>query len=233
MIDIYNFIKNQYKGGIKDMINVQISPSVLSVDIDKIGDAVKNLEKYGASYVHCDCLDGVFAPNTSDGIRMVKICKANSNLPLDVHLMIMNPDKYIKDYVDAGADIITFHESACTKTAETLDFIHSLGKKAGLVLNPDIDLNTVKNYLDKVDVIMLMGVFPGFSGQKFIPETMDRVSKLKEIIGDRNIKIEVDGGVKYNNIRERVERGCDICVGGSSVFNAPSIKEGLEALLNA
>ena len=126
------------------MINVKISPSVLSVDIEKIGDAVKDLAKFGADYVHCDCLDGVFAPNTSDGIRMVKICKANSTLPLDVHLMIMNPDKYIKDYVDAGADIITFHEAACTKTAETLDLIHSYGKKAGLVLNPDVEVSKIE-----------------------------------------------------------------------------------------
>ncbi len=215
------------------MINFKLSPSVLSVDIDKIGDAVKNLEKFGADYIHCDCLDGVFAPNTSDGIRMVKICKANSNLPLDVHLMIMNPDRYIKDYVDAGADIITFHESACTKTAETLDLIHSFGKKAGLVLNPDVPTNTVIPYLDKVDVIMLMGVFPGFSGQKFIESVLDKVTELKEITKGRNILIELDGGVKATNVRTIVERGVDICVGGSSVFNASSIEEGIKALKNA
>ena len=184
------------------MINVKISPSVLSVPMDKIGDAVKDLKKFGADYVHCDCLDGVFAPNTSDGIKMVKICKANSELPLDVHLMIMNPDMYIKDYVDAGADIITFHESACTKTAETLDRIHSFGKKAGLVLNPDVEVKSVIPYLDKVDVIMLMGVFPGFSGQKFIEYVLDKIVELKNIIGNRNILIELDGGVKSSNIKE-------------------------------
>ena len=215
------------------MINVKISPSVLSVDIEKMGDAVKDLKTYGADYVHVDCLDGVFAPNTSDGIRMTKICKANSELPLDVHLMIMNPDKFIKDYVDAGADIITFHEAACTCTSETLDLIHSYGKKAGLVLNPDVPVNTVIPYLDKVDVIMLMGVFPGFSGQKFIEYVLDKIVELKKIIGDRNILIELDGGVKAANIREIVERGVDICVGGSSVFNAPTIKEGIDALKNA
>ena len=215
------------------MINVKISPSVLSVPMDKIGDAVKDLKKFGADYVHCDCLDGVFAPNTSDGIKMVKICKANSELPLDVHLMIMNPDKYIKDYVDAGADIITFHESACTKTAETLDLIHSYGKKAGLVLNPDVEVKSVIPYLDKVDVIMLMGVFPGFSGQKFIEYVLDKIVELKKIIGNRNILIELDGGVKSSNIKEMVDRGVDICVGGSSVFNAPTIKEGIDALKNA
>jgi len=215
------------------MINVKISPSVLSVDMEKMGDAVKDLAKYGADFVHCDCLDGVFAPNTSDGIRMVKICKANSTLPLDVHLMIMNPDKYIKDYVDAGADIITFHESACTRTAETLDLIHSYGLKAGLVLNPDVDVKTVIPYLDKLDVVMLMGVFPGFSGQKFIESVLDKIVELRQIINGRNILIELDGGVKATNIKEMVNRGVDICVGGSSVFNASSIKEGIDALKNA
>ena len=228
-----NYMWNLKKGGIQGMINVKISPSVLSVDIEKIGDAVKDLAKFGADYVHCDCLDGVFAPNTSDGIRMVKICKANSTLPLDVHLMIMNPDQYIKDYVDAGADIITFHEAACTKTAETLDLIHSYGKKAGLVLNPDVPVDTVIPYLDKVDVIMLMGVFPGFSGQKFLEYVLDKIVDLKKIIGNRNILIELDGGVKAANIKEIVDRGVDICVGGSSVFNAPTIKEGIDALKNA
>ena len=215
------------------MINVKISPSVLSVDMDKMADAVKDLAKYGADYVHCDCLDGVFAPNTSDGIRMVKICKANSTLPLDVHLMIMNPEDYIKDYVDAGADIITFHEAASKDTQKTLDLIHSYGKKAGLVLNPDVEVKSVIPYLDSVDVIMLMGVFPGFSGQKFIEYVLDKIVELKELVKGRNILIELDGGVKAANIREMVDRGVDICVGGSSVFNAPTIKEGIDALKNA
>ena len=215
------------------MINVKISPSVLSVDMDKMADAVKDLAKYGADYVHCDCLDGVFAPNTSDGIRMVKICKANSTLPLDVHLMIMNPEDYIKDYVDAGADIITFHEAASKDTQQTLDLIHSYGKKAGLVLNPDVEVKSVIPYLDSVDVIMLMGVFPGFSGQKFIEYVLDKIVELKELVKGRNILIELDGGVKAANIREMVDRGVDICVGGSSVFNAPTIKEGIDALKNA
>lgn len=215
------------------MINVKISPSVLSVPMDQIPNAVKDLESFGADYVHCDCLDGVFAPNTSDGIQMVKYAKKYSNLPKDVHLMIMDPDKYIKDYVDAGADIITFHESACKDTSACLDLIHSYGIKAGLVLNPDVDVKTVIPYLDKVDVIMLMGVFPGFSGQKFIEYVLDKVTQLKEIIGDRNILVELDGGVKSSNIRTIVDRGVDIVVGGSSVFNAPTIKEGIEALKNA
>ena len=215
------------------MINVKISPSVLSVPMENMADAVKDLAKFGSTYVHVDCLDGVFAPNTSNGIEMTKICRANSSLPLDVHLMIMEPEKYIKDYVDAGADIITFHESASKNTSKTLDLIHSFGKKAGLVLNPDVAVSTVIPYLDKVEVIMLMGVYPGFSGQKFIPEVLDKVVELKNLVKDRDILIELDGGVKASNIAQIVSKGVDICVGGSSVFNASSIEEGLKALLSA
>ena len=214
------------------MINVKISPSVLSVPMENMADAVKDLAKFGATYVHVDCLDGVFAPNTSNGIEMTKICRANSTLPLDVHLMIMEPERYIKDYVDAGADIITFHESASKNTSKTLDLIHSFGKKAGLVLNPDVAVSTVIPYLDKVEVIMLMGVYPGFSGQ-FIPEVLDKVVELKNLVKDRDILIELDGGVKASNIAQIVSKGVDICVGGSSVFNASSIEEGLKALLTA
>lgn len=212
------------------MINVKIAPSVLSLSIDKIKDAVKVLEEYGAAYVHCDVLDGIFAPNVSDGINMVKIAKEYSNLPKDVHLMIMNPEEKIKDYVDAGADIITFHESSTKKTDEILDMIHSYGLKAGLVLNPDVPVNSIIPYLDKLDVVMLMGVFPGFSGQKFIPYVEDKIVELKNLVKDRNILIQLDGGVNASNIEKLVGLGLDIVVGGSSVFNAPSIKEGIEAL---
>lgn len=215
------------------MINVKISPSVLSVPLDQMGDAVKDLARLGATYVHIDCLDGVFAPNTSDGIAMTKICKANSTLPMDVHLMIMEPEKYIEDYVKAGADIILFHESASKDTSKTLDLIHSFNIKAGLVLNPDVPVSSIIPYLDKIDVVMLMGVFPGFSGQKFIPAVLDKVVELKNLVKGRDILIELDGGVKAENIREIVEKGVDICVGGSSVFNASSIEAGLSALLNA
>ena len=210
-----------------------VSPSILSADFVNLERDIKRVEDAGADWIHVDVMDGHFVPNITIGIPVVKAIKRIARVPLDVHLMIMEPEKYIKDYVDAGADIITFHESASKNTSKTLDLIHSFGKKAGLVLNPDVAVSTVIPYLDKVEVIMLMGVYPGFSGQKFIPEVLDKVVELKNLVKDRDILIELDGGVKANNIAQIVSKGVDICVGGSSVFNASSIEEGLKALLSA
>ncbi|MGN0771052.1 MAG: ribulose-phosphate 3-epimerase [Christensenellales bacterium] len=213
------------------MTEILVAPSILSADFAYMGDAVKNLKKWGADWVHCDVMDGKFVPNITFGMPMVKALRKETDMVLDVHLMIDSPQVYIPRFIQAGADVVTFHAETCPNTAETLDYIRSQGKKAGLVLNPDIAVDTIIPYIEQVDVVMLMGVFPGFGGQKFIESVMDKIDRLKELSQGRFL-IELDGGVTVSNVKEMVQRGVDVVVAGSSVFGAADPAQAVKDIKN-
>lgn len=212
------------------MSKILIAPSILSADFAQMGKAVDDLKAWGADWVHCDVMDGVFVPNLTFGMPMVKALRARTDMTLDVHLMITSPERYIDRFIDAGADVVTFHAQACADPQAALSSIRSRGKKAGLVLNPDVDVQTVIPYLDLCDVVMLMGVFPGFGGQKFIPTVLDKISELKAAVGERKILIEIDGGVTEQNVAQMVERGVDVVVAGSGVFCSPDPAAAVRAI---
>lgn len=214
-------------------MSIKISPSILSADFANMGAAVSKLADWGADWVHCDVMDGMFCPNFTFGPPMIKAIRKHTRLPLDVHLMITKPERYIDKFLEAGADIITFHAEASESVEEIIDTVHRHGKLVGLVLNPNIEVNTIAKYLDMVDLIMLMGVYPGFSAQKFIPETMDKISQLKDLIGERNVQIEFDGGVSVDNVEEMEQRGLNIAVSGSFVFGAEDPQKAISSLKRA
>ena len=213
------------------MTEILVAPSILSADFAYMGEAVKNLKKWGADWVHCDVMDGKFVPNITFGMPMVKALRKETDMVLDVHLMIDSPETYIPRFIEAGADVVTFHAETCSNVGETLDYIRAQGKKAGLVLNPDIDVDTILPYADKVDVVMLMGVFPGFGGQKFLTSVLDKINQLRELSKGRFL-IELDGGVTVSNVKEMVERGVDVVVAGSSVFGAPDPMQAVKDIKN-
>lgn len=212
------------------MNKIKISPSILSADFTKMGSEIQKVEKWGADFVHFDVMDGVFVPNITFGMPMLKALKPYTSLPFDVHLMIVNPEKFVDEFIDCGADIITFHPDVCADINGTLDKIRSKGVKAGLVINPDVDVEVVLPFIDKLDIILLMGVFPGFGGQKFIEKVYDKISKAKEIIGDRDIMLEIDGGVTEENIDKMLENGINVVVGGSSVFKSENPSNTIKRL---
>lgn len=214
-------------------MSVKISPSILSADFANMGEAVSKLAEWGADWVHCDVMDGMFCPNFTFGPPMIKAIRKHTDLPLDVHLMITKPERYIDKFLEAGADIITFHAEASESVESIIDTVHRHGKKVGLVLNPNIDVDTIGKYIDMVDLVMLMGVYPGFSAQKFIPETMEKIGKLKQLIGERDVEIEFDGGVSIDNIAEMEARGLNIAVSGSYIFGAKSPHKAIELLKTA
>lgn len=213
------------------MTEILVAPSILSADFAYMGEAVKNLKKWGADWVHCDVMDGKFVPNITFGMPMVKALRKETDMTLDVHLMIDSPETYIPRFIEAGADVVTFHAETCANVGETLDYIRAQGKKSGLVLNPDVEVDTIIPYANKVDVVMLMGVFPGFGGQKFITSVLDKINKLKEISNGKFL-IELDGGVTVSNVKEMVERGVDVVVAGSSVFGAPDPAQAVRDIKN-
>ena len=200
----------------------KVSPSLLSGDFANMGLSTEQATEWGADYIHCDVMDGRFVPNITFGMGMVKALRAHTTLPLDVHLMILEPEKYIGEFLSAGADIISFHPDACKNIDGTIDLIHSRGKKAGLVVNPDISLDVIYPYADKLDMVILMGVFPGFGGQKFIESTLEKIRELREYV-DKNglsLEIEMDGGATESNAKALRDAGVDVIVGGSSVFKS-------------
>ncbi len=211
-------------------MELKISPSILSADFAKMGEDVSKLAEWGADWVHCDVMDGVFCPNITFGIPMIKAIKKYTDLPLDVHLMIVNPERYVDKFLDAGADIITFHPEVSDDVQNIVDTVHRHGKTVGVVLNPNIEVKSIEKYLDMVDLVMLMGVYPGFSAQKFIESTMDKISQLKALIGNRNVLIEFDGGVSVDNIKEMRRRGLDVAVSGSYVFGAKDPAQAIRSL---
>ncbi len=206
---------------------VQIAPSILSADFSNLKDEILKLEKGGADYIHLDVMDGIFVPNITFGAPVIKNIRKFTNIPFDVHLMIDKPERYIKDFVDAGADIITVHQEATTHLHRTIEMIKSFGVKAGVALNPATPLETLEYVLDYVDLVLIMTVNPGFGGQKFIDSTRRKIKKIKSMVTERdlNVLIEADGGIKLDNFREIVDCGLDIIVVGSGIFEADDIVE--------
>ena len=194
------------------MKKIKISPSILSADFGQLGNEVKKLESGGADMIHVDVMDGHFVPNLTIGPPVIKNLKKYTKLPFDVHLMISPVHKYIKDYAEAGADIITIHPEATDNLNESVNLIKKLNKKVGVSLNPDTDIDALIDEITNVDLILIMSVFPGFGGQKFIPEIIDKIKKLKKIKEEKNynFEIEVDGGINFSNSKEVLSAGANI-----------------------
>lgn len=209
-----------------------VAPSMLAADFGNMATEVKNIEKWGADIVHADVMDGVYVPNITFGMPMVKAFKQNSNLPVDAHLMITKPEKYVGKFCDAGADIVTFHPDASDDVQGALDIIKSKGKKCGLVVNADVDFDIVMPYLDQIDMLVIMTVQAGFGGQSFMPQCLEK-AKLGAIERKKygyKYLIEVDGGVSEKNIALLKDIGVDIAVAGSSVFKSEDPQKTIQAL---
>lgn len=206
---------------------VKLAPSILSADFADLLNDVKRVEAAGADWLHIDIMDGHFVPNISFGPMVFKSIKGKVDLPFDVHLMIEKPDMYIKDFVDAGAHIITVHAEASIHLHRTIQLIKSHDVKAGVSLNPSTSLSAVEEILGEVDMILLMSVNPGFGGQSFIPSTLDKIKRLKKMIDDRglSVEIQVDGGVKLENAAEVIKAGASVLVAGSAVFGAEDLNK--------
>jgi ribulose-phosphate 3-epimerase len=204
------------------MKKIQISPSILSADFSQLGNEIKRLEEGGADMIHVDVMDGHFVPNLTIGPPVIKALRKQCSIKFDVHLMIAPVHKYIEAYADAGADIITIHPEATENLEESILKIKSLNKKVGVSLNPDSKLDLITNYLEKIDLVLIMSVNPGFGGQKFMPEVLDKVKQLKEIKSERNINfdIEIDGGINFDNCQLAIEAGANILVSGTTVFKS-------------
>ena len=216
------------------MKKIQISPSILSADFSQLAAEIKRLEEGGADMIHVDVMDGHFVPNLTIGPPVIKALRKHCKLMFDVHLMISPVHKYIKEYSDSGADIITFHPEATENMKDTISLIKSLNKKVGVSLNPDSEINKISNYLNDIDLVLVMSVFPGFGGQKFIPEVLNKIKTLKELKdkNNYNFDIEVDGGVNFSNSKDILKAGANILVSGTTVFteNNGDIKKNIETL---
>ena len=216
------------------MKKIQISPSILSADFSQLGNEIKRLEEGGADMIHVDVMDGHFVPNLTIGPPVIKALRNYTKLPFDVHLMISPVHKYIEDYADAGADIITIHPEATDNLIESINLIKKLNKKVGVSLNPDTKLNIIDNVLSQIDLILIMSVFPGFGGQKFIPEVVEKIKALKKIKEEKklNYDIEVDGGINFTNNKIVIEAGANILVSGTTIFkeNNGNIKKNIDSL---
>ena len=216
------------------MKKIQVSPSILSADFSKLGEDIKRLEESGADMIHVDVMDGHFVPNLTIGPPVIKSLRKYTNLPFDVHLMINPVHKYIKDYSDAGADIITFHPEATKNVLETINLIKSLNKKVGISLNPNTEINIAQEHLDKIDLVLIMSVHPGFGGQRFIHEVINKIKELDKIRKEKNFKyqIEIDGGINFETSKIAIDAGVDILVSGTTVFkeNNGDLKKNIETL---
>jgi ribulose-phosphate 3-epimerase len=199
---------------------IKISPSILSADFSRLGEEIVALEKAGADYIHIDVMDGHFVPNITIGPEVIKRLRPITKLTFDVHLMISPVNNFIKDFADSGADIITFHPEATENISETINLIKNLGKKVGVSLKPKSQIDLIKNHLNEIDLILIMSVEPGFGGQKFMPEVLDKMKKLRNLVDDKklNVDIEIDGGINFENSKKAKEFGANILVSGSTVF---------------
>ncbi len=216
------------------MKKIQISPSILAGDFSKLGSEIKKLEDGGADMIHVDVMDGHFVPNLTIGPPVIKSLRKYTNLPFDVHLMISPVHKYIKNFSEAGADIITIHPEATKNIKDSVDLIKSLGKKVGLSLNPDTQIETIEKYLKDINLVLVMTVYPGFGGQKFISKILDKIKNLKKIKDEKNLnfEIEVDGGINFENNKLVIDAGANILVSGTTIFkdNNGDIKKNIELL---
>ncbi len=210
-----------------------LSPSLLSADFSKLAEELAIVKNAGAQYIHLDIMDGHFVPNITFGAPVLRSIRKVTDLVFDVHLMIENPEKYLADFASAGADILNVHFEACTDLGKIIDTIHSLGCKAGVTVRPDTPVEAVASVLDKVDMVLVMTVFPGFSGQKFIPEALNKIPSLVKARKERklNFDIQIDGGVSLNNLRQVLDAGADSIVAGSAVFGAENPGEAVEKFM--
>jgi len=213
-----------------DMMMKLIAPSILSADFSKLGDEVRSVEAAGADWIHVDVMDGHFVPNITMGPFIVESVKRVTSLPIDVHLMIENPDRYISDFAEAGADWISVHVEACVHLNSTIQMIKESGRCAGVVLNPSTPLSSIDWTLEYVDLVMIMSVNPGFGGQKFIPNSLEKIRTLRKMIREKGLSplIEIDGGVNDKTIEEVSLAGTDVFVAGSAIFKSPNYKETIE-----
>ena len=216
------------------MKKIQISPSILSADFSQLGNEIKRLEQGGADMIHVDVMDNHFVPNLTIGPPVIKSLRKHTKLPFDVHLMIDPVHKYIKNFAEAGSDIITIHPEATKNLEESINHIKSFKKKVGVSLNPDTKIEVIKDVLSQIDLVLIMSVYPGFGGQKFMPEVIEKITNLKRIKDDMklNFDIEVDGGVNFDNNQMIIEAGANILVSGTTIFkeNNGDVKKNIDLL---
>ena len=216
------------------MKKIQISPSILSADFSQLGNEIKRLEQGGADMIHVDVMDNHFVPNLTIGPPVIKSLRKHTKLPFDVHLMIDPVHKYIKNFAEAGSDIITIHPEATKSLEESINHIKSFKKKVGISLNPDTKIEVIKDVLSQIDLVLIMSVYPGFGGQKFMPEVIEKITNLKRIKDDMklNFDIEVDGGVNFDNNQIIIEAGANILVSGTTIFkeNNGDVKKNIDLL---
>ena len=216
------------------MKKIKISPSILSADFSQLGQEIKNLENSGADMIHVDVMDGHFVPNLTIGPPVIKALRKYTSIPFDVHLMINPVHKYIKDYAESGADIITIHPEATNSLQESIDEIKKYKKKVGLSLNPNTKIEVIEKYLGQIDLVLVMSVFPGFGGQKFIKDVLNKIEKISQIKNNKNFKfdIEVDGGINFSNFKEVLEAGANVLVSGTTIFkeNNGDIRKNINLL---
>ena len=216
------------------MSSIKISPSILSADFSKLGSEIQNLEKAKADLIHIDVMDGHFVPNITIGPDVISQLRKYTSLPFDVHLMVSPVHDYIKNFAEAGADIITIHPEATDNLVDSIKKIKSYNKKAGVSLNPETSINKVLPVLNLIDLVLVMSVNPGFGGQKFMPETLEKVKKLREEINTKNLKveIEIDGGINFENSKTAIKSGVDIIVSGTTIFkeNGGDLKKNIQLL---
>ncbi|MAK19323.1 MAG: ribulose-phosphate 3-epimerase [Candidatus Pelagibacter sp.] len=216
------------------MKKIQISPSILSADFSRLGKDIKRLENGGADLIHVDVMDGHFVPNLTIGPPVIQSLRKYTKLPFDVHLMISPVHKYIKSYAEAGADIITIHPEATNNLLKSIKEIKKFKKKVGISLNPNSSINLVTKYLDKINLVLVMSVYPGFGGQKFMPKVLNKIEKLKNLKEKYNFKfdIEVDGGINFSNSKSVIAAGANIIVSGTTIFreNNGNLKKNIKIL---